>query len=69
MKKTLLMMAAFALCMAAVSCNKDSKEGEEEQAASIALYSPDDLEEFDLDYENQTKSLTFEWESLLKPLK
>ena len=55
--------AAVALCFCAMSCDKNGSEGEEQQQVQIALYSPDDLEEFDLDYDNQDKTLTFEWES------
>lgn len=63
MKRTLFFLAVITVGIAIVSCNKNTNEGEEQQVAQIAIYSPDDLEEFDLEYDNQDKSLTFEWES------
>lgn len=60
----MLAVAAIALCCGATSCKKDKTEGgEQSKAAEITLYSPDDLEEFDLDYDKQDKALLFEWVS------
>lgn len=63
MKKVLLSLASALFVFGAVSCQKENGNGDGDQVAQIAVFSPDDLEEFDLDYENQQKKLTFEWES------
>lgn len=62
MKRILFALAAVSLMSAIVSCDKNGGE-EEKKAAEIAVFLPDDMEEFDLDYKNQDKTLEFEWES------
>lgn len=62
MKKSLFYLASI-LLIAGTSCSKeDDGNGKKEQESNIVLYAPDDLEEFDLLYENPTKKLDFEWE-------
>ncbi|MCK9507756.1 MAG: fibrobacter succinogenes major paralogous domain-containing protein [Pigmentiphaga sp.] len=45
------------------ACEKNGIDNEEIKKQDVIVYLPDDLEEFDLQYENQTKKLDFEWES------
>ncbi len=66
MKKHYLLISAAALCFAAVSCDKSNPEGDNKdktQEVNLSIFSPDDLEEFDLDWEHQDETLAFEWES------
>lgn len=67
MKKNILFWISLAAVTFAVSgCKKnggDDDGGGTKVPSSIALYSPDDLEDIELDYTNPTKKLTFEWET------
>ena len=63
MKKSLFYLAAT-LLIATTSCSEDNNDNAPKgQESNITLYAPDDLEEFDLLYENPTRKLKFEWES------
>ena len=62
MKKSLFYLAAT-LLIATTSCSEDNNDDDPKgQESNITLYAPDDLEEFDLLYENPTRKLKFEWE-------
>ena len=52
MKKSLFYLAAT-LLIATTSCSEDNNDDDPKgQESNITLYAPDDLEEFDLLYEN-----------------
>ena len=60
MKKSLFYLAAT-LLIATTSCSEDNNDDDPKgQESNITLYAPDDLEEFDLLYENPTRKLKFE---------
>lgn len=65
MRKYLL--PAFAVILAAVSCGKESKPGDDsgktQGPSGFSVFLPDDLEDIDLNYEKQDKTLAFEWEA------
>ena len=68
MKKSLFYLAAT-LLIATTSCSEDNNDDDPKgQESNITLYAPDDLEEFDLLYENPTRKLKFEWEAIKKEL-
>ena len=55
MKKSLFYLAAT-LLIATTSCSEDNNDNAPKgQESNITLYAPDDLEEFDLLYENPTR--------------
>ena len=59
MKKSLFYLAAT-LLIATTSCSEDNNDDDPKgQESNITLYAPDDLEEFDLLYENPTRKLNF----------
>lgn len=56
MKKSLFYLAAT-LLIATTSCSEDNNDDDPKgQESNITLYAPDDLEEFDLLYENPTRN-------------
>ncbi len=64
MKKNLLKWALLpSLGLLAMACGGGDDEGEPAGPAAIALYAPDDLEDIELNYSNQSKNLAFEWQT------
>mgnify|MGYP000848872583 CR=1 FL=1 len=62
MKKLMFLFIAI-MALTFTACEKDDPETDDLKKKDITLYLPDDLEEFDLEYENQSKELDFEWEA------
>ena len=65
MKKYLLPI--FAAMLAIVSCSKENGSGESGKPQAPKEFSvllPDDLEDIELNYEQQDKTLKFEWDAV-----
>ena len=63
MKKSMFLVAAMAGVLFAACSEETGNEGTKEPVAcDVNVILPDDLEEFDLDWSDKTRTLEFEWE-------
>ncbi|NDV46588.1 hypothetical protein D0T49_05965 [Paludibacter sp. 221] len=62
MKKACIYLLAV-LFISFTACNQNGPDNGDPTVADITVYLPDDLEEFDLLYDNQQKQLEFEWDN------
>lgn len=61
MKRKLYVLSLLSLFLLSYSACKPDAEEVEDKVSDIQVMLPDDLEEFDLDYENPSKTLDVEW--------